>query len=223
MTSVSLASVWKPCARYGLRLGANLNVDNGTASAAHQLGLGVQRHSTVQTVQSAPGMVERGIHLRDRGIRPALSEIVARNEHEKTSPYLSDLADSCPLVGRYTIAASYPGGACPLVGNPAGTGYFGIGGVADSSEYPAAGERATTLRRGRYLAPAAPATTPAAPAAAVRASPGGSMNGKPNPAPKLESAAANGDIIGTSPSSAAGPLAAQPQPGGTDNPPTEAA
>src|SRR5271170_3667151 len=63
---------------------ANLNVDNGTASAAHQLGLGVRRHLTVQTAQSAQGIVERRIHLRDRGIRPALSELVAQNEHEKT-------------------------------------------------------------------------------------------------------------------------------------------
>src|SRR6516162_5601489 len=97
----------------------------------------------------------------------------------------------------YTIAAWYPGGACPLVGNPAGTGYFGIAGAADSGEYPASGERATTLGRGRYLAPAAPATTPAAPAAAVRPSPPpGNMNGKPNPAPELSSAAVNGDSIG---------------------------
>ena len=76
LTSVLLASVWKPCATYGLRLGANLNVDNGTESAA----------LTVQTAHSAPRIVERGIHLRDRGIRPALSERMAQNEHEKTSP-----------------------------------------------------------------------------------------------------------------------------------------
>ena len=50
------------------------------------------------------------------------------------------------------MAGWYPGGACPFVGNPAGTGYFGIGEASDSAEYPAAGERATTLRRGRYLA-----------------------------------------------------------------------
>src|ERR1700677_1620913 len=85
MPSVLLASVWKPCATYGLRLGANLNVDNGTASAAQQLGLGVRRHSRVQTAQSTPGIVERGIHLCDGGIRPALSEPMAQNEHEKTS------------------------------------------------------------------------------------------------------------------------------------------
>jgi hypothetical protein len=84
MTSVLLASIWKPCATCGLRCGANLNVDNGTAIAAHQLGLGVRRHLTVQTAQSAPGVVERDIHLRDRRFRPALSGLVAHNEHEKT-------------------------------------------------------------------------------------------------------------------------------------------
>jgi hypothetical protein len=49
------------------------------------------------------------------------------------------------------------------------------------------------------------------------------MNGKPNPAPKLLSAAANGDTIGTPPSIAGRPAADQPQLGGTDNAPTEAA
>src|SRR5574338_816687 len=85
MTSVLLASVWKPGATYGLRLGASINVDKGAASAAHQLGLGVRRQLTVQTAQRAPGIVERGIHLRYRGIRPALSKLVAQNEHGKTS------------------------------------------------------------------------------------------------------------------------------------------
>ncbi|MDT5276353.1 MAG: hypothetical protein QOG95_3285, partial [Mycobacterium sp.] len=37
------------------------------------------------------------------------------------------LAGSCPLVGRYTIAGRYPGGACPFVGYAAaGTGYPGV-------------------------------------------------------------------------------------------------
>src|SRR5271166_4193487 len=123
----------------------------------------------------------------------------------------------------YTIAGWYPGGACPLVGNEAGTGYFAVAGAADSGEYPATGERPTTLRRGRYFIAAAPATPPAAPAAAARPSPPG-MNGKPNPAPR--SLPANGTAgipSGADPSNPAGAVAAQPQFAGTDNPPTEAA
>src|ERR1700677_3035736 len=137
-------------------------------------------------------------------------------------------AGAFPLIGTYTIAGWYPGGACPLVGNVAGTGYFaapeaGVGG--GSSAYPAAGERVNTLRRGPYLAATAPPTAPAAaPAAAARPIPG-NMNGKPNPAPT--SAPANGTAagasIGTAPSIPPGAVAAQPQFGGTDSPPTEAA
>ena len=91
-----------------------------------------------------------------------------------------------------------------------GTGYFAIAGAADSGEYPATGERPTTLRRGRYFIAAAPATPPAAPAAAARPNPPG-MNGKPNPAPR--SLPANGTAgirNGADPNSPAGAVAASP-------------
>ena len=122
-------------------------------------------------------------------------------------------------------AGWYPGGACPFVGNAAGTGYFGVDAATPGSAagYPAAGGRATTLRRDPYLTAAAPATAPAPAATAPRPSPG-NMNGKPNPAPASNGAAAGASIpSGADPSNPGGAVADQPQVGGTDNPPTEAA
>ena len=93
---------------------------------------------------------------------------------------VTQLVGACPLVGRYTIAGWYPGGACPFVGNPAGAGYFAVTGTtdSDSGEYPAAGERATTPRRGRYLEATAPPTPAAAATPAARGSPP-IMSGRP--------------------------------------------
>src|SRR6516165_11167762 len=100
MTSVLLVSIWKPCATYGLRLGTNLNIGDGTASAAHQLCLGVRRQLTVQTTQSALGMVERRIHVRDCRIRPAPSETVAPNDHEMISPLPVRFGRVVPIGGQ---------------------------------------------------------------------------------------------------------------------------
>src|SRR5271155_3386090 len=77
---------------------------------------------------------------------------------------------ACPLVGRYTMAGVYPGGACPFVGNPAGTGYAAAGTDSGSGAYPAAGERATTESRREYLEATAPPTPAAAATPAARGS-----------------------------------------------------
>ena len=78
-------------------------------------------------------------------------------------------AGSCPLVGRYTIAGRYPGGACPFVGYAAaGTGYPGVDEAAGSAGYPASGGRATTLRRCPYLVAAAPPAAATAPRAELQ-------------------------------------------------------
>src|ERR1700677_2729 len=85
---------------------------------------------------------------------------------------------ACPLVGTYTMAGMYPGGACPFVGNPRGTGYAATGADAGSGAYPAAVERATAVRRGRYLEATAPPTPAAAAIPAARGSPP-IMSGRP--------------------------------------------
>ena len=54
----------------------------------------------VQTAQSALGMVERRIHLHDCGIRPALSETVAPNDHEMISPLPVRLGRVVPIGGQ---------------------------------------------------------------------------------------------------------------------------
>ena len=126
-------------------------------------------------------------------------------------------------------AAWYPGGACPFVGNPAGTcggGYFGFDAatLGSSAGYPAAGGRATTLSFDPWLAAAAPAIAPAPAATAAPRPIPGNMNGNPNPPPTSNGTAAEVSIpSGADPISAAGAAAAQPQVGGTDKPPNEAA
>ena len=104
----------------------------------------------------------------------------------------------------------------------AGTGYLGLDEAASSAGYPAAGGRATTLRRDAYLEAAAPPTPAAAPIAAAFGSPP-NANGKPNPAaPRSASGAGNGTPAGKQ-NSGGGGAAAQAQFGGTDIPPNEGA
>src|SRR5260370_33785567 len=74
----------------------------------------------------------------------------------RSPPCRHTLLVACPLVGTYTIAGWYPGGACPFVGNPGGTGYAAAGGPVDSGPYPAAGGRVITAGRGIPYLPALP-------------------------------------------------------------------
>jgi hypothetical protein len=123
------------------------------------------------------------------------------------------------------MAGVYPGGACPFVENPAGTGYAAAGADAGSGEYPAAGERATTESRREYLEATAPPTPAAAATPAARPIPpiigSPAAIGSPPVAPRLTPG--NADANGTPPIIAAAGVAAQPQLCGTDNVPTEAA
>src|ERR1700744_4996771 len=130
------------------------------------------------------------------------------------------LAGSCPLVGRYTMAGRYPGGACPFIACAApGAGDLGCDEASWSAGCPASGDRATPLRRDPYLDAAAPPTPPAAaPMAAAPGSPP-NANGKPKPAPMSGPGAANGAPAGRR--NCGGGAAACTQVGGTDNPPNE--
>ena len=105
------------------------------------------------------------------------------------------------------MAGVYPGGACPFVENPAGTGYAAAGDAdAGSGGYPAAGERATTVRRGPYLEATAPPTPAAAAIPAARGTPpiiigSPAAIGNPPVAPRLTPG--NADANGMPPSIAA--------------------
>src|ERR1700737_3683251 len=106
------------------------------------------------------------------------------------------------------MAGVYPGGACPFVGNPPGTGYAGVDDAdAGSGGYPAAGGRATTVRGRPYLEATAPPTpaaaaTPAAPGSPPIMSGSPAAIGSPLVAP-MRLTAGNADANGTPPSIAA--------------------
>ena len=94
-------------------------------------------------------------------------------------------AGACPLVGRYTIAGLVSGGRVSVSsGIRRGHRIFrGWRAAAGSSPaYPAAGERATTLRRDAYLEAAAP-PTPAAQRPSLRPArhPGANMQWETQP------------------------------------------
>ena len=94
-------------------------------------------------------------------------------------------------------------------------------GDAGTGQYPAAGERATTEAGQPVFGSSSTGLRPPlrpAPSPPI-------MNGKPNPAPTsvARRRSRTWHRQRQPPSIAAGPVAAQPQLGGTDNPPTEAA
>src|ERR1700761_6132905 len=127
-------------------------------------------------------------------------------------------AGSLPLVGTYTIAGRYPGGACPFPFDESeDAGRETPGAASGSAGEPADGGRATTLRRDPNLDPAAPATAPAA--AAVGAPP--NMNGNPSPPPCSASGAGSGVPAGNS--IGGGGAAEYSQFGGTDKLPSAGA
>src|SRR6201999_1822124 len=67
-----------------------------------------------------------GISVLLTGTHSETAVAVTQRTNTSSSHHLA--CGACPLVGRYTMAGVYPGGACPFVGNPAGTGYAAAGG-----------------------------------------------------------------------------------------------